>query len=136
MAEINKFREELETKQRELARKEKEFDLLTEQNKELEERLFRIEIDRQSGGGVQNDPPKPRSLPDQSNELRQLEERCRYLQTHSGKLTVQLHQQQQQYEDQSKQQKELITELSQKIEVSSCIYITSDTCICTLVYPI
>ena len=121
MAEIDNFRQDLETKQRELARKEKEFDLLTEQNKELKERLFRIETDRQSGLVVQNDPPKPRSLPDQSTELRQLEERCRHLQTHNGRLTVQLQQQQQQYEDQSKQQKELITELSQKIEVSSYI---------------
>ena len=121
MFEIDKFRQDLETKERELARKEEEFDQLTEQNKELKERLFRIEIDRQSGIVVQNDPPKPHSLPDQSTELRQLEERCRHLQTHNGKLAVQLQQQQQQYEEQSKQQKKLINELSQKIEVGSYI---------------
>ena len=124
--EINKARQDLEAKQSELERKDKEYGLLTEENKELKKRLLRIEIDQQSGIVVQSDPPKPRSLPDQSNELRQLEERCRHLQTHNGRLTVQL-QQQQQYEEQNKQQKELIIELSQKIEVSSFIYITSYT---------
>ena len=131
--EINKARLDLEAKQRELERKDKEYWLLTEENKELKERLLRIEIDQQSSIVVKSDP----SLPDQSIDLRQLEERYRHLQTHNGRLTVQLQQQQQQYEEKSKQQKELITELSQKIEVSSFIYITSDTCICTLkVYPI
>ena len=121
MDEINKAHQDLEAKQRELEIKDKEFDLLTEQNKELKERLFRIEIDNQSGIMVQSNPSKPRSLLDQSNELRRLEERYRHLQTHNRKLTVQLQQQQQQYEEQSKQQKERITELSQKIEVSSCM---------------
>ena len=125
MDEIDKFRQDLETKQRELVRKEEEFDLLTEQNEELQERLLRIETDRQSGIVVQNDPPKPRTLPDQSTELRQLEERYRHLQTHNGKLTVQLQQQQEQYEEQSNQQKELITELDQKIKVSPCICFTT-----------
>ena len=122
MTEINKAYQELEAKQRELERKEKEFKILTEQNEELQERLLRIEIDKQIG--VQNDPPKPRSLPDQSTELRQLEERCRHLQNHNGKLIVQLQQQQEQHEEQSKQQKELITELEQKIEVSPHICFT------------
>ena len=97
----------------------------------MKERLLRIETDRHRGIVVQSDPPKPHSLPDQSNELRQLEERCRHLQTHNGKLIVHLQQQQRQYEEQSKQQKVLITELVQKIEVSSCIYF--GICICILI---
>ena len=121
MDEINKAHQDLEIKQRELERKDKNFEILTEQNEELKERLLRIETDRYSGIVVQSEHSKPRSVPDQSNELRQLEERCRHLQTHNGKLTVQLRQQQQRYEEQSKQQKELITELSQTIKVGSCI---------------
>ena len=117
MAEIEWFCQDLEAKQKELARKNEEIDLLTEENKELKERLLRIETDRHSGIVVQSDHSKPHSLPDQSNELRQLEERCRHLQTHNGKLQ----QQQQQYWEECKQQTELITELSQKIEVGSCI---------------
>ena len=124
MTEISKARQDLEAKQGELERKDKEFEIITEQNEELKKRLLHIEVDRQSDIVVQSDPPKPRSLPDQSNDLRQLEQRCRHLHTHNGKLTLQLQQQQEQHEEQSKQQNVLITELNQKIEVSPCICFT------------
>ena len=124
MEELIKERQEILQERKELDKKAAQHDELVYENKALKEKLLYHLTDSQSGTSISTDP---QSLLDDSqrnsdkNELDRMKRKYKNLESHNTKLKIQLQQQQQDVEKQTKEMSEVKMQLQQKEEETKLI---------------